>query len=64
MHPKKKIKALSNIIVSNKKDMKNIWYLDITASVYMTYNLSFYITSNLDHQTADNKTADCIVLKT
>lgn len=60
------MKALSNIAVSNKKDKKNkkdIWYLDIAVAIYMTHNLRFYITPHLDHQTANIEIADSTILK-
>ena len=64
VHPKKGMKALSNIAVSNKKDKEDTWYLDTAAAVHMTHDLSLYITPDLDHQTVDIETADGTVLKT
>lgn len=60
---KKRIKALSNIaIINNKK--KNTWYFNTIAIIYMTYNFSFYISFNLDHQIAKIKIVDNIIFKT
>ena len=58
VHPKKGMKALSNVAVTNTKDKENTWYLDTAAAVHMTHDLSLYITPDLDHQTADIETAD------
>lgn len=62
---KKRIKALSNVAIKNNKRKENIWYLNITAVtvVHMTLNLIFYITINLNHQTAKIETTDGIILK-
>ncbi len=58
------MKALSNITVTNKKDKEDTWYQDTAAAVYMTHDLSLYITADLDNQTADIETANGNVLWT
>lgn len=58
IHPKKKIKVLSNITVFNTKDKKDIWYLDTDAAVYMTHNLSLYITLVLNDHIVNIEIAD------
>lgn len=64
MHPKKGMKALFNVAITNKKDKEDTWYLDTAAAVHMTHDLSLYITPDLDNQTVDIETADGIVLRT
>lgn len=55
--------ALFNIVVTNKKDKKDTWYLDTAVAVHMTYDFSLYITPNLDNQIVDIKIADNTILK-
>ena len=64
VYPKKEMKDLSNIAITNNKEKQNTWYLDTTAAVHMTHNLSLYITLDLDHQTIKIETADSTILKT
>lgn len=63
MYPKKEMKALLNVVVTNKKNKKDTWYLDIAITIYMTYNLSFYIMPNLDNQTTNIKTMDSTIFR-
>lgn len=63
IYPKKRMKALFNVVITNKKNKKDTWYLNIATTVYMTHNFNFYITLNLDNQTVDIKTANNIVFK-
>ena len=63
VYPKKRMKVLSNVGITNNKDKENTWYLDTAAAIHMTHNLSLYITPDLDHQTAKIETADDTILK-
>ena len=60
---KKGMKALSNVGITNNKDKENTWYFDTAAVVYMTHDLSLYITPDLDYQTAEIETTDGTNLK-
>lgn len=51
-------------MVTNKGDKEDTLYLNIAAAVYMTHNLSLYITTDPDNQTVDIKTMNGTVLKT
>lgn len=50
-------------MITNNKKKENTWYHDIAIAIYMTYNLSLYITSDLDYQIVKIKTANNIILK-
>lgn len=61
---KKRMKAFSNIAIRNNKYKDNTWYLRTVAAKYMSHDISFYITPDLDHQTAEIETANGLILKT
>lgn len=63
IHPKKEIKAFSDVAIKNNKDKDNTWYLNTAAVVYMTHDLCLYITPDLDHQKAKIKIANSTILK-
>lgn len=57
------MKALFNVVITNKKDKKDTCYFNTATAVYMTHNFNLYIMLDLDNQTVDIKTANSIVFR-
>lgn len=64
VHSKKGIKALFKVGIISNKEKENSQYLDTVAIIHMTHDLSFYINSDLDYQTAEIEIANDTIFKT